>query len=138
MAYYKCKHCNMKVNSKCVHQRSIFPADDPGGDADVAGLLSNFLKCTVEDQVLPDDHWNKEMAGKVYRRDVSIIYQAYCNEEIAAMSEPELLMMVLDQLARHMQHHPGAMKMWACDHKYIPLETCDFGCCKPRKRKKAS
>ena len=106
MARYKCAKCGCTGDSKCVHQRSVFPT--VGKDS----IMSHLIKYTVR-------------RDPTVRRATVNLYQP----APITMSDTEMLTQFLN-LIRDMSDQD--VKTYACgvhDWKLID-DQCDLGCCK--------
>ena len=105
MANYECKHCGAGANSKCAHQRTVFPDDQ------FDSMLSHCLKYKVQ----PTDHGSAWVQLSVH----------VVPDRMDKTNEVEQAISMIASLT------PEQIKAYSCDHEWaiVAGETCMFGCC---------
>lgn len=100
---YICEKCGEEAYSKCVLQRSIFPKNE------IATIISSRWKRTKNEQ------------GQIV-----LILDKYFTKDL---TDDEAEFKFLTMLSKVDE---TTAKIACCNHKWIPLVECMFGCCKPK------
>lgn len=124
---YQCTKCGLEGISKCRFQRSFFFC---GEKADYFGVLSNLFSLKIENELKEPFHMKP-----MYRGTLTVGYLHSHPAEKGEVTVQDAFTQLV-RLIKSSELDDGFWKQFSCDHNWQPTSVCDFGCCKPPKKKK--